>query len=98
MGPEPQQPDARVQLCANDFVLTVNEGWDETETDECSLKLPEEVTVPGAPILHDERAELLVLTTVMGRAWMHVPLSTGRGRLRDEPPKRQWWSFGRNHG
>lgn len=96
MGPEPQQPDAKVQLCVDDFVLTVNEAWGEGETHECWLKLPEEVTVPGAPILRDERAELLVLTTVMGRAWMHVPVSSGRGKLRGEPSKRQWWPFGRS--
>lgn len=95
MGPEPQQPDATVQECADDFVLTINEGWDETETDECWLRLPEDVTVPGVPLIVDERAELLVLTGQMGRAWMHVPVSSGRGRLRDAPPPLRRWPFGR---
>lgn len=80
--PHSQQPDATTQVCADDFVLTVNDPWDQTEQLECSIRFPAEATRPGAPIV-DQPAELLVLTTVMGRVWLHVPVSSGRGKLRE---------------
>ncbi len=96
LGPQPQQPEGTTLVCADDFVLTINESWDETDDDECWLKLPEEAAFPGVPPVVDQRAELLVLTTTMGRAWLQVPVSNGRGRLRDAPPVPWWSPFGRS--
>ena len=98
MGPKPEQPEGTILVCADDFFLTLNEGWQETDEDECWLKLPEEAAAPGVPPVVDERAEVLVLTTTMGRAWLQLPLSSGRGRLRDAPSVPWWSPFGRLRG
>lgn len=95
MGLEPQQLGAATQVSAGDFVLTVNEAWDDTDEDECWLTMPQELAAPHRPLLVNERAELLVLTTTMGRAWMQLHVSSGRGKLRDAPPPPRWWPFPR---
>lgn len=92
-APRPQQPNAPTRVCADDFVLTVNEAWRATDEDESWLKLPEEVTVRGAEVLVKQRAALLVSTNTMGRAWMQLPVSGGRGRLVEAPAAMPLWPF-----
>ena len=81
--PQPQQLDAPTRVCAENFRLTVNEGWNDEPTGECWLQLPGEATASGGQSILNERAELLVSTYDMGRAWLHVAVTSGRGRLRD---------------
>lgn len=95
--PEPQQPSALTRLCTDDFVLTVNEDEDEGDTNsgECWVKLPADVTAAAVPTIVNERAELLVATHDMGRAWLYVSVTGERGQLRDAPPPSRWWPLGR---